>query len=155
MTSLNPSPRRKSLRGGRERPTKIFLLFASTCPFRICLSSFIPETRCADDLSTELHVLVSSLRHPSSVYLSIDARRYSLSSTRSPLLHWPAGPTATPSAQHALRTCTGQQDYHAAFPSPRLVSLSALLFAYSCVGAHERLLGYGSVHLALASILRS
>ena len=63
MTSLNPSPRRKSLRGGGEIPTKKVLPFASTCPFRICLSSFIPETRCVDDLSAELHVLVSSLRH--------------------------------------------------------------------------------------------
>ena len=118
MTDHNSSPPRKSLRGGEERPTKFFLLFASTCPFRFCFSSFIPETRCVD-------VLYVGTIH------MIDARRYSLSSTRSPLLHWPAGPTATPSAQHALRTCTGQQGYHAAFPSPRLASLSALLFA-SC-----------------------
>ena len=116
MTDLNSSPPRKSLRGGEERPTKFFLLFASTCPFRFCFSSFIPETRCVD-------VLYVGTIH------MIDARRYSLSSTRSPLLRWPAGPTATPSAQHALRTCTGQKGYHAAFPSPRLVSRSALLFA--------------------------
>ena len=65
MTSLNHSPRRKSLRGGRERPTKNLPLFASICPFRICLSSFIPESRCADNLSAELHVLVLSLQHHS------------------------------------------------------------------------------------------
>ena len=116
MTNLNRSPPRKSLSVGGERPTKKSLPFASTRPFRLCLSSFIPETRCADVLSV-------------CTILMITTRRYSLGSTRSPLLHWPAGPTATPSAQHALRTCTGQKDYHAAFPSPRLVSRSALLFA--------------------------
>ena len=124
MTDLNSSPPRKSLRGGEERPTKFFLLFASTCPFRFCFSSFIPETRCVD-------VLYVGTIH------MIDARRYSLSSTRSPLLHWPAGPTATPSAQHALRTCTGQKGYHAAFPSPRLASLkrTALRFLHSASNA--------------------
>ena len=75
-----------------------------------------PKLDCADVLSVcTIHMITT--------------RRYSLGSTRSPLLHWPAGPTATPSAQHALRTCTGQKDYHAAFPSPRPVSRSALLFA--------------------------
>ena len=103
MTSLNPSPRRKSLRGGRERPTKIFYFSLRLAHSESASRASSPKL---DARTTYPPSFTSWCHH-------FDTRQASICrSTRG----------AIPSAPRALRFCTGQQD------QPLLLRLS-MLFA--------------------------